>query len=263
MNNSIDLKHQIMNIAREAGSIMLGARDIEKTQSEKAGDFNLVTEYDVAVQTFLIKELKELLPEASFIGEEAGLDSQKPLEEGYTFVIDPIDGTSNFIHGMMISVISIGLLKDGKGFIGVVYNPYNGEMFHAEKGKGAFVNDRKICARTDGLEHNLLSFGTSPYHRNEEYYFKGTFETLERLFPKCLDLRRLGSAALDICYIAAGRAGLFFELILQPYDYAAASVIVEEAGGVITDMNGDPIRFDIPVSILAGGPECHREFFET
>lgn len=258
----MELCTAIIDAAKQAGQIMLQAMDIGAQQQEKSGDYNLVTVYDVKVQDFLFRTLRELLPEAKFIGEEEGTDTPTPLEHGYSFIIDPIDGTTNFIHGYRHSCVSIALLRDGAPYIGVVYNPYNGEVFHAEAGKGAFLNDEPIRAAVGKLEEHLAGFGTSPYYRHIPYYFDNTFSILQKLYPHCQDLRRSGSAALDLCYVACGRTGLFFELILSPYDYAAAALIVQEAGGKATQMDGSALDYAKGVSVLAAGEEAYREYFE-
>lgn len=258
-----DLLNEIISLAKQAGDIMLKAQNIESKTDSKSGDFNLVTLYDKEVQNFLFSNLKKILPEAKFIGEEEGTDSPVPLEHGYSFIIDPIDGTTNFIQNYRHSCTSIGLLKDGKPYIGVVYNPYSDEVFYAEKGCGAFINGERIYSKQTPLESNLASFGTSPYHRHEAYYLDGTFDILKKLFPHCQDLRRSGSAALDICYVAAGKTGLFYELILEPYDYCAASVIATEAGAVITQLDRNEITFHKPCSILCANRVAYNEYFEV
>lgn len=257
-----ELRAFIIETAKEAGKIMLEAVDIKKKQQEKSGDYNPVTAYDVAVQNFLFSALKKQLPEAKFIGEEVGTDTPTPLAHGYSFIIDPIDGTTNFIQNYRHSCTSIALLKDGAPYIGAVYNPYSGDMFSAEAGQGAWLNGEPIHASDRPLEENLVGFGTSPYYRHLPHYFDGTFEVLQKLYPHCQDLRRSGSAALDLCYVACGRTGLFFELILSPYDFAAACLIVQEAGGVATQMDGSPLDFSCGVSVLAAGPAAYREYFD-
>ncbi len=256
------LRHQIIDAAKQAGEIMLKAMDISAKQQEKSGDYNLVTAYDVAVQDFLFVSLRKLLPEAKFIGEEVGTDTPTPLAIGYSFIIDPIDGTTNFIHHYRHSCISIALLKDAKPEIGVVYNPYSGEIFSAQAGQGAWLDNEAIHATAGKLEENLVGFGTSPYYRHIPHYFDGTFAALQKLYPHCQDLRRSGSAALDLCDVACGRTALFFELILSPYDFAAAALIVKEAGGVATQMDGSPLDYANSVSVLAGGKKAYQEYLE-
>ena len=258
----MELCNAIIEAAKEAGNIMLQASNISAQQEEKSGDYNLVTVYDVAVQNFLFQKLRTLLPEAKFIGEEVGTDTPTPLKEGYSFIIDPIHATTNFIQGNRHSCPSIALLKDGAPYIGVVYNPYTGDVFSAQAGRGAYLNGEVIHVSCGRLEENLVGFGTSPYYRHLPEYFEGTFAALQKLSPHCQDLRRSGSAALDLCYVACGRTGRFFELILSPYDFAAASLIVQEAGGLATQMDGSPLDFARGVSVLAAGKEAYREYFE-
>jgi len=246
----------IQEIVKEAGIIMLNALNIQDGIESKQGRANFVTQYDVEVQTFLIKELKKQFPEACFIGEEG--DNQKAVTADYCFIIDPIDGTTNFIYDYHHSAISVGLQYKGTMILGVVYNPYLKEMFHAEKGKGAYLNGRMIKVLEEGLSDGIVGFGTAPYYRDMA---DETFELIRRLFDKCLDIRRTGSAALDLCYVAAGRFVLFCEKVVCTWDYAAASLIITEAGGRISTMEGNDMPFSVPTSVLAGGKIAYEEFF--
>ena len=245
----------IKQAAREAGKIMLDSHLTEGQIEEKEGHANFVTAYDVAVQKFLAGRLPEILPEAGFLGEEG--DGSQKVGEGYTFIVDPIDGTTNFIVGYQMSAVSIGLAKDGEAVLGVVYNPFREEMYWAEKGKGAFLNGRPLKIRDGGLKDGVVCFGTAPY--NPEYWDR-TFKAVREVLPRTLDLRRQGSAALDISYVAAGRNILFFECKLCPWDYAAAKCILEEAGGVLCTMEGEKTDFNCVSSVLAGTPTAVREF---
>ena len=143
-------------------------------------------------------------------------------------IVDPIDGTTNFIKDYHTSCISVGIINDGIKAAGVVYNPYLNEMYYAIKGEGAFLNDKRIHVSDEPLSNGIVLFGTSPYY--EELNEK-SFEMAFDYFKKALDIRRSGSAAIDLCSIAAGRAEVYFELRLSPWDYAAASLILTEAGG--------------------------------
>lgn len=248
---------QLKDIVRRAGAIMLDASVAESDITAKEGHANFVTVYDVAVQRFLRKELSVLLPKAAFLGEEE--DCQIKAGSGYTFVVDPIDGTTNFICGYQMSAVSVGLALDGEVLMGVVYNPFRDEMYWAEKGKGAFLNGKRLQIRDRGLKDGVVCFGTSPY--NPEYT-DSTFALLKKLLPHTMDLRRQGSAALDICYVAANRNVLFFECILSPWDYAAASCILREAGGVLMTMDGEPADLNVKTSIMAGAPAAIREFLQ-
>ena len=236
----------ICALVRQCGRIVLSAdRDAMRIDA-KAGAANFVTEYDTRVQNALHEGLKKLLPQAGFLGEEG--EQTASAGEGLCFVVDPIDGTTNFIKDYHMSCISVGLLRQGVPEIGVVYNPYLDEMFCAQRGQGAYCNGRPIHVSEEPLEKGLVLFGTSPYSRElAEKSFRMAYD----YFRRALDIRRSGSAALDLCAVAAGRAELYFELILQPWDYAAGALLVEEAGGRMTTVEGGPVTFDRPCSILA------------
>ena len=212
----------------------------------KSGVADLVTEYDKKVQGLLEIGLKKILPEAKFIGEEGSSD--KLSDDGFAFIVDPIDGTTNFVKDYHISAISVALLKGREVVAGVVYNPYLDEVFSAIKGQGAFLNGKKISVSSQPLDKALVLFGSAPY---DKHLFKETLEILSEYFYMALDIRRCGSAALDLCSVACGRAELYFELVVSPWDFAAGKLIVEEAGGVITTFDGKPLSFDGKTSILA------------
>lgn len=235
------LKEKIRGIVREAGKILLSADDIASAVTQKEGFSNYVTEFDKRTQEFLIRELTAAVPDATFIGEEEGHDAfHEENAHGLAFVLDPIDGTSNFIKGLRPSVISCGLLKDGKPYFGLVYNPYAGQLFEAEKGCGAFMNGKLIHTSTDPLKNSLVIFGSTPYDLDMH---KLAADTMLFYMDRCIDVRNLGTAAWDLCQVAAGTAGLFFEWKLQLWDYAAGALIVTEAGGAVTDGEGVPVKF--------------------
>lgn len=240
------LLEKIADAVRECGEIMLKADRSGNYIDEKGGHANFVTVYDKKVQTELKERLFEILPEAVFVGEED--DMHASINKGLAFIVDPIDGTTNFIKDYNTSAISVGLTNDGQPYMGVVYNPYLNEMFTAEKGKGAYLNGKQIQVSKQPLSNGIVLFGTAPYY---EALSKKSFQMAYDYFKKALDVRRSGSAALDLCTIAAGRAELFFELKLSPWDYAAGSLIVKEAGGIVTTVEGTTITLDKPCSILA------------
>lgn len=240
------LIEKIADAVRECGEIMLHADRTGNYVDEKGGHANFVTIYDKKVQEELKKRLFEILPEAVFVGEEE--DIHASIKKGLAFIVDPIDGTTNFIKDYNTSAISVGLTNDGQPYMGVVYNPYLDEMFTAEKGKGAFLNGKPIHVSKQPLSNGIVLFGTAPYYEN---LTKKSFQMAYDYFKKALDVRRSGSAALDLCTIAAGRAELFFELQLSPWDYAAGTLIVKEAGGIVTTVEGTTITLDKPCSILA------------
>ena len=240
------VKDQIIEIAKEAGEIMLLAK--RPKIMEKAGHANFCTETDEKIQAFLIGKLKDVLPEAEFLGEEDGQDVfSSKMSRGYCFVIDPIDGTSNYIYEYRPSVVSIGLLKDGKPYMAVVYNPYDEMMFSAVSGQGAYLNGERIMSSEAPLKDSLTVFGTAPYYVELQ---EKTFDIAKKLLPLCVDLRRSGTAAWDMCCVAMGRCSLYFELKIQLWDYAAAALIAQEAGCMVTDTEGAPLSYRGPSSVL-------------
>ena len=240
------LLENIIHAVRACGTIILNADRTKSGIDEKAGHANFVTAYDKKVQSELQKRLLEILPEAVFVGEEE--DVHASVKDGYAFIVDPIDGTTNFIKDYHASAISVGLIKDAKRYMGVVYNPYLDEVYTAVKGKGAFLNGSPIQVSRQPLENGIVIFGTATYY---EEYAKATFDMAYDYYCKALDVRRSGSAALDLCNVAAGRAELFFELRLCPWDYAAGSLIVEEAGGVVTTIDGGELPLNEGCGVLA------------
>lgn len=244
-----ELLQGIVSAARAAGQIMLDAVGIDEATDAKAGHANFVTEYDRRVQELLFERLAVLLPQAHFVGEEEGAESfRDEYRKGCAFVIDPIDGTSNFIEGYRPSVISIALLLDQKPYIAVIFNPYGDMMFTAVRGEGAFLNGKSIHTSSKPLSESLVSFGTSPYYAELS---DRSFATARRYMDLCIDLRRSGSAAWDLCQVAMGVTGMFFELRLSLWDYAAGALLVEEAGGKATDAGGRPFTYDGPSSVTA------------
>lgn len=240
------LLEQIIEVARECGAIILNADRKEIGIKDKAGKANFVTEYDCKVQAIAKERLTAILPEADFLGEEE--DAQIDETKEYIFVVDPIDGTTNFIKNYHMSCISIGLVRNGKRYLGVVYNPYLDEMFYGVQGEGAYLNGNPIHVSGEDLSNGIVLFGSSPY--NVELA-KASFDLAYQYFTKALDIRRSGSAALDLCAVAAGRAELYFEMILSPWDFAAGALILEEAGGVVTTLDGDTVPCLVKSSMLA------------
>lgn len=200
---------------------------------------DFVTAADLGVQRRLQEALGERYPHCRFMGEE---DSDHSVDADVpTFILDPIDGTTNYIFGYGLSAVSLALVHRGRVEIGAVYNPHNDELFMAERGKGAFLNGTPIhVLQATAPAEAVAAVGTMPYHKE---FADELFRVARRLYEDCIDIRRSGSAALDICYTAAGRVGLYCERGLKVWDYAAASLILEEAGGKITDYCGKAVPF--------------------
>ena len=240
---------------RRAAALMLEAHDI--LSERKSGARDVVTAYDRRVQTQLIDELRAALPGAHFFCEELG--EQESLDAEHVFIIDPIDGTMNFVRGFSHSCIAVAYASRGRVEAAAVYNPYLDELFYAVRGGGAFLNGRPLRTAEDDLENSVVCFGTSPYRL--DLAGRG-FALAKTVFDHCLDLRREGTAELDLCSVAAGRAGLYFELSLSLWDYAAGALLVEEAGGVCRTVEGAPLPFTgEKSSVAAAASEAVMEEF--
>ncbi len=247
----------ILTLVRRAGEIMTAALDVSEAVTAKPGSRNYVTAYDVKVQKFLFAELAKVAPEAAFLGEE---EEVHVLPEGKPcFVIDPIDGTTNFIRDLRCSCVSVGVVEGGEPVWGAVFNPYTNELFHAAKGRGAYLNGGAIHVADLPLIQSLVSVGSSPYVREENW--QKTMAITAKLFLRSCDIRRSGSAAYDLCTLACGRTDVFFEGILGPWDYCAGAIIIREAGGFIHQMDGSPLTFHTGCSVLAASAACHDEAF--
>ncbi len=247
------MNSEIETLIRKAGEVVVHAR---ATHIEsKDGHANFVTEYDVMVQQMLREGLYKLMPEAAFVGEEGECEDS----DGLRFIVDPIDGTTNFMRGYNHSSISVGLADGDEVIAGIVYNPYADELFSAEKGKGAFVNGEAIHVSGKPLKSSLVLFGTAVYYSDIR---DQTLKAMTVAYDHAADLRRSGSAAIDLCSIARGCCDVFFEARLCPWDFAASDVIIREAGGVVMNMDGGKIDLHQKCSVLAGTPAATEEFLK-
>ena len=237
---------QIMDVVRRAGEMVLSAHDIAAGTHEKTSAADLVTEYDLAVEAFLKRELPPLCPGAIFYGEEEAENADP--SRGWAFIVDPIDGTTNFVRGLRQSAISVALARDGQVEYAVVFDPYKNEMFSARRGGGAFLNGAPIRVSDKPLAEGIFGMGTAIYRRE---YLEPTMRVTEQLFRRACDFRRLGAAALDLCDVACGRVELFFEYSLCPWDFAAGSLIITEAGGHISTLQGGPLALTERCSVWA------------
>lgn len=247
---------KIIEIVKQAGQIYKNA-DLDLGIEEKGSNVNLVTKYDKMIQDFLFENLEKIVPDAHFFGEEG--NENKELTDGYCFIIDPIDGTTNFIKGFQHSAISVGLAHNKELVLGVVYDPDLDNIYYAEKGKGAYLNGKQIHVSNCSMKDSLVLFGTCPY---EHHLAPRTFDLAEKVFYECLELRRSGTAALDICYVASGKCDLYFELILRPWDWAGATMILLEAGGVFSKADESELKLNEIKSYVCGNPKNIKEFYE-
>ena len=244
----------IQTAEREAAELIREAHGV--IAECKTGSRDVVTEYDRRVQLLLEARIREAIPDAKFFCEE--LNERDSLDAEHVFIIDPIDGTMNFVHSRSRSCISVAYRSNGSLSAGVIYDPYLDEMFYAVAGGGAYLNGRPIRMENKPLSEGLALIGTAPYIPE---LTERTFKMAEKLFCAALDIRREGAAALDLCSIAAGRAVIYAELSLCLWDYAAGKLIVEEAGGVCLTEDGNELPFNGHRStVLAGSKKAVEEY---
>jgi myo-inositol-1(or 4)-monophosphatase len=238
-------------LARQAGEILrLGYE--QEHQVDYKGAIDLVTEIDHQSEELVLGEIQRLFPGHQIVSEEIGL---VPGRAGEQWFVDPLDGTVNYAHGIPFFSVSIAYAHEGTVTLGAVYDPMRDELFTAERGKGARVNGRSLrVSQVTELPRSLLVTGF-PYdawsnpRNNLEYY--GRFAKLTQ------GVRRLGSAALDLCYVAAGRVEGYWELSIKPWDVAAGGLIASEAGATVTSIDGQADYMTPPCSLLAAPPEVH------
>ncbi|MFZ9694605.1 MAG: inositol monophosphatase family protein [Chitinophagaceae bacterium] len=225
--------------------------------SNKEGVNNLVTEADHASEKAIMAVIRNVFPDHQILAEESGKLVQ---DSTYKWIIDPIDGTVNFAQGIPLNCVSIGVEYEGEIILGAVYNPHLNEFFLAEKGKGATLNDKaiRVSEKTETLKSCLVT-GFPYTYINEP---NGPIEVFERFVRKGVSVRRLGSAAIDLCWVACGRFDGFFEQKLEAWDSAAGYLIVEEAGGKVTDFSGQ--KFSVyQHKLVATNGKIHAEMLEV
>lgn len=247
---------EVIKSAKEAGDILYkGFYSIKDITHKDTKD--LVTQYDVAVEEFLKQSLAKKFPNFEIIAEESQADSKKI---GNTFIIDPIDGTTNFVHQVPFCAISIGIYKEGKPFGGVVYNPILNECYEAEKGKGAFMNKQKLSVSIqDNFKRSLIATGF-PYSNDKSTEdLEWVMKSIKSVLPMCQDLRRLGSASLDLCMVARGVFEGYYEMNLKPWDVGAGIIILEEAGGKISNLWGEEYNIFDDKVLIASNLHIHEK----
>jgi myo-inositol-1(or 4)-monophosphatase len=231
--------HPMLNTAvkaaRKAGTLIVRASfDVDKLtiRSKQKNDF--VSEVDHAAEDAIISVLREAYPDHGFLGEESGYHDK---QAEYLWIIDPLDGTTNFLHGVPQYCVSIALMHKGVGSQAVVFDPNRNELFTATKGAGAYLNDRRIrVSKADRLENALIGTG---FPFREVVNLDDYVRMLKHVMRTCSGVRRPGAAALDLAWVACGRMDGFFELGLSPWDMAAGALLIREAGGLVGDLDGD------------------------
>lgn len=247
-----------VDTALEAGRFLkMNIGKIKQIEHKQGEERNLVTEIDKKAEQLIIDKIKKRYPGHDFLGEESG--SHKTVSD-YKWIVDPLDGTTNYTHGLPIFCTSIALEYKGDIVLGVIYDPNSEELFTAEKGKGAFLNNRRMrVSGTTRLMESLIVTGF-PYDIKENPY--NAVQHFSNFLMECQAVRRLGSAALDLSYVACGRFDGFWEVTLNSWDMAAGVLFVEEAGGKFTNFKGFPSDIYTP-NVLASNGFIHDQMVEV
>ncbi len=254
-----ELRRHCVEIAREAGDFAHrsrlelgpGARVAHET---KSSDVDPVTVFDEETEALVVDRLGAVRPDDAIVGEEG---ASRAGSSGLTWHIDPIDGTVNFVYDLPLWCTSIGVLRDGVPVAGAVYAPVIGDLFSASLGGGAFVGDRPVrVSSSDHLATSLVATGFS-YHVDEHRTVQA--ERIARVLPRVRDIRRSGSAALDLATVASGRVDAYFEEYINSWDVAAGVLLVTEAGGTVTRFDGDPLDVSAPAGVIAANGVLHPQ----
>jgi myo-inositol-1(or 4)-monophosphatase len=248
--------NEMQQLVRQAGAIVREGFDKQHDVSYK-GVIDLVTEIDHLSERFLLEEIGRRWPGSTILAEESGLAHGTSRNSWY---VDPLDGTVNYAHDIPIFSVSLAYAVNGQVTLGAVYDPMRDEMFSAERGKGAHLNDKPIqVSSTIELQKSLLVTGF-PYDAWDTD--RDNFDNFVRFSKQTQGVRRLGSAALDACWVAVGRFDGFWEIALNPWDVAAGGLIAEEAGARVTNVHGTPDYLSKPQSIIAATPKIHASILE-
>ena len=221
----------------------------------KKGEADFVTRADYEISEYLHRRLTEEFPAVGFISEEGDTEIDKSKDY---WILDPIDGTTNFMHGLSFCAVSLGLYSRGDFEAGIIYIPYTNELFWAEKGKGAYLNGKPIrCSQSKRLSDCIGILEFNPYFKND---YRAAMDHALKIYQSCQDIRTFGSAAVELAYIASGQADVFFGRYLKPWDYAAGLCIIREAGGMMTDLNGEVHIEMLNAHMVATSAGVYHEF---
>ncbi len=245
-------------IAQGAGSILMERFRSGGLEISYKSRTDLVTDADRTSEDFLVSSISSRFPDHSIIAEEGGGTAKGA---GFIWYVDPLDGTNNFAHGLPIFAVSIGIYSMNEGHVvgGVVFNPYMGEMFHAARGAGAYCNGAPI--RVSSLRDIGVSIVATGFPYDKAVSDNNNLREFNRILPRVQGIRRMGSAAIDLCYVGCGRLDAYWECKLKPWDTAAGSIVVEEAGGRVTRYNGEEYQPEFP-EIAASNGQVHSQLIE-
>ncbi|NQZ82347.1 MAG: inositol-1-monophosphatase [Colwellia sp.] len=255
--------HPMLNIgvraARSAGKVIIRAfEQLDKVEIESKGTNDFVTSVDISAEEAIVETIQKSYPNHTIIGEECGLIQGS--DNDFQWIIDPLDGTTNFLKGIPHFAVSIALRVKGKLDQAIIYDPIRGELFTASRGKGAQLNSSRIRVKNHKeLNGTIIATGFPFKHKQHTNAYLEMFKTL---FTKASDMRRAGSAALDLAYVAAGRVDGFFEIGLKPWDTAAGELMVIEAGGLVTDFVGGHNQMNSG-NIVAASPRLLKEILKN
>ena len=248
------MKTKLIKIIKEAGEILKEGYFSNKDVNFKAKK-DLVTKYDVGIENFLKERFLKEFSDFNVIAEES---DNSNIEFSNSIIVDPIDGTTNFVNQVPHTCISVGVYKDKKPYIGIVYNPILDELYEAEVGKGAFLNGEKIeVSKEEDFQKALIATGFPYTSGTCEDDLNMVIKFMKNILPKCQDIRRLGSAALDLCYVARGTYEGYYEMNLKAWDCAAGIIILSEAGGKVTNIDGGEYHIFEDKYILATNNYIH------
>lgn len=234
-------------------------KPVNENEVHYKGVANIVTDSDIKVQEMVIKKLSEKYPNIEFIAEEMEMDNEVDINKSY-FILDPIDGTTNFKYGLKHSAVSLAYMEKGEIIYGIIYNPFTNEIFEGFKGEGSYLNGEQIhVGKTKSLKESLVAFGTCPYNKE---LAKEIFDCIYNIFMEALEVKRLGSAALEMCYVACGRLDAFLEKELKVWDIAAGYIIAKEAGAEVLRYSGEEIGVINHTGIITANKNVIKELLE-
>ncbi len=258
MQDYTEILEKVKDLTRSTGSFILneaGRFNIRDINTKGLNDF--VSYVDLKSEKMLVEGLGQILPEAGFIAEEGTVEN---TNKKYSWVIDPLDGTTNFMHGLPAYSISIALMKEDEILLGLIYSVTNNEMFYAARGTGAWLNGKQIHVSETSQVKNMLVGTGFPF---TNYILLGPYlETLKYFIENTHGVRRIGSAAIDLAYVACGRFDSFFEYNLKPWDVSAGILIIREAGGIVSDFSGNQDKLN-GKEIVAANSEGYKDFFKA
>lgn len=239
----------VIELVKQAAQFVFD--DSLKNTVDEKGEADFVTAVDLKISAFLRENLARIAPEIGFMSEEE-MSEELPSKR---WILDPIDGTTNLIYDYNMSSVSLALYDTDRVIFGIIYNPFNQDLFLAKRGCGASLNGKPLFFAQDRpLEKCLIEFGAGSTRKR---YANLSFDIAKEVFKECLDIRRICSSALAIAYVAAGKLNGYFEKELKPWDYAAAVLLLEECGAMASDWDGKPLPYDRPSSFVCGTPKAY------